>query len=343
MTDHLESLLRRGLAATQAPEDWSADELAVSVLRRRRRLLRRRLALSLVMAAVCGSTAFTTWAVTSFGTHTSANSTSAAPPALATLSPPTSAEHTTAEGTLVGAFGAIVNQAGHRPVLCKLGGTLAVLRNTPGNGDRFPPTCLLSIPLAGLPATDLPPVDAMRYAYVEGRLDGGILNVTKVQDTDPWSRPLDIPPCPTPAGGWPQGDNLDLGPLTTYQQRHTDTVIAAATFRPGGTGLALVVAANDVAAVRTALAPIYGRALCVVQSRYSAQQVTAAETRLQQMVASNEIPGELGVSGVGLAADGQPVVTVTVLADTPTVRQALADFPAGLVTVDAWLHPAPSS
>lgn len=343
LTDRLESLLRRGLAADPVP-DWPVEELAAKVMRRRRQVLRRRLALSSAAAAVCVCAMLGAWLTTGFGARLSTNNTRVTTQPLTTSALPT-ASPTTSIAPLVGAYGEIVHEAGRVPMLCDPGGApaLMVLRNDDmsGSQDSFPPTCIVSLTLAGLPASELPPVGAMKPAYVEGRLDNGVLTVTKVEATDPFRQNLDNPPCPAPHGGWPQGTNLNLDPLTAYQQAHPQTVIAAATFRPGGTGLALVVAATDAAAVRTALAPTYGRALCVVESRYSAQQVSTAADRLRQMFMDDEIPGELGVGSVAVGADGQPVLSVKVTEDTAAVRRALSAFPAGLVAVDAWLHSVP--
>lgn len=111
------------------------------------------------------------------------------------------------------------------------------------------------------------------WATVTGLWRGGEVDVTGQ------SQPIRLPggqqprwrdpPCPAPAGGWPQGpSDLNLGVVAGDVGR-SSVVVTMTTFRPSDTQAVLVVAAADVAAVEAGLRPWLGKRLCVIASRHS--------------------------------------------------------------------------
>jgi hypothetical protein len=137
------------------------------------------------------------------------------------------------------------------------------------------------------------------------------------------------PPCPAPDGGWPRGkpdDNLvfDLGELQT-----DGTAVSVVIFRPSAEQAVLVVAADDVEAVRTVLVPQLPGRVCVVPSRWSRAQLDQVRVHLDEHWAD----WYLDVWGERADEHGQLAIEVELL----RVTNALADWadtlPDGLLTL----------
>jgi len=145
-----------------------------------------------------------------------------------------------------------------------------------------------------------------------------------------WRRP----PCPEPAGGWPEGDvdeNLDV----PAELGATHGITSIALFRPSRRQVVLVVAAEQPQQVEAALRPRYGARLCVVPSCWTRRQIDDVAGRLR---------AEMGrwmiyIFGESTAEDGQPLLTVELTRVLPALAAWARAIPAGLLSIRPWLTP----
>ncbi|BEP14614.1 hypothetical protein acdb102_29250 [Acidothermaceae bacterium B102] len=139
-------------------------------------------------------------------------------------------------------------------------------------------------------------------------------------------------PCPTPAGGWPKGPP-DWSAMNDFALRHRVLVQeVSASFQAGRDRAAIVIAATDPAAVLAVLGPVYGPRLCVVQSRYSVQQMQATRRAYDTLTSAQELP-------LDLTDAGQPDVRLERdVRDAATERFLRAAAP-GLVRTAFWIEP----
>jgi hypothetical protein len=145
-----------------------------------------------------------------------------------------------------------------------------------------------------------------------------------------WRRP----PCPEPAGGWPEGDvdeNLDVpAELGAAHQ-----ITSVALFRPSRRQAVLVVAAEQPQQAEAALRPRYGARLCVVPSRWTRRQIDDVAGRLRAEMSRWLIY----IFGESTAEDGQAVVTVELTRVLPDLVAWARAIPAGLMSIHPWLTP----
>jgi hypothetical protein len=152
------------------------------------------------------------------------------------------------------------------------------------------------------------------------------------EDAPRWDRP----PCPPPAGGWPEGEvdeNIDLPPdlVSAYP------ITAVAQFRPSRRQTVLVVATDEPEQVDAVLRPRYGDRLCVVRSRWARSQVDEVLLRLRESMPEWMIY-ELGET---VAEDGQPQVAAKVSRVVPGLAGWVRTVPDGLLSLSPWLAPLP--
>lgn len=170
------------------------------------------------------------------------------------------------------------------------------------------------------------------------------------------------PPCPPPAGGWPEGDldeNLDLAPelepaasrirasmtgdaddsldpppqaLAPY-----DAITSIAIFRPSRRRAVLVVAAGDPQRVEAALRPHYGARLCVVPSRWTHAQIDDVTRRLPAQTR----PWMIYEWGRSVGEGGQALVVAYCVRVLPAFAGWASAVPPGLLSVTPWLAPQP--
>jgi hypothetical protein len=152
---------------------------------------------------------------------------------------------------------------------------------------------------------------------------------------------LTTPPCPPPAGGWPQGsfDNLDFGPMLRYQQQHPDRIVQFAQINPSPTQrIAYALVRGDPTLVQAALAPFYGQRLCLAPSPYTTQQIATATASLV-----GDTPGSLPAGAwarsSGVDAAGAERITLELTQVTPALAERAALAPAGLIELKPWLVP----
>ena len=183
-------------------------------------------------------------------------------------------------------------------------------------------------------------------AYLAGTFRDGILRVTEQGRPKPDNTELQLvePPCPAPAGGWATAAQNDLSTkaVSTYRRQFPADVTSVAIFRPTPTAWVVTVASTNPRRTLARLSSAYPDRLCVVRSRYQLSSVRSASAAAQALLS----PIRYGqppyrITGVGLTTgtDGQPIVDVSVVADTTALRRALASEPAGLVRIVPWLQP----
>lgn len=236
-------------------------------------------------------------------------------------------------------------------------------------GQEPPPQyCEMGVDVAGIDLSTL--VDRREaqgsvegLAQLTGTYDDGVLTVEE-QAPPRWpeSREApDVPPCDPPDGGWPRDPRL-LAPLGSpdegdvnlvaeqpaldrYRAEHPRDVVTVALLRPFPDSVLLGVAASDAAAARRAeqaLRPAYGPRLCVVLSRYTRAQVTAAQAMVDIASPESTRLGVFGGAGEGISDDLQVEVGYDVVMVTEELARRVEQHPDGLVALRPWLAPAPA-
>jgi hypothetical protein len=180
------------------------------------------------------------------------------------------------------------------------------------------------------------------YASLTGHLDGDTLVVTK-QGIDQEAREDFIlaPDCQPPAGGWKRlalQQNPSLGPLQRYQSAHPDEVAEIAVARPtSDTAFPYLLTWGDPATARAALTQDYGDQVCVLQSRWTHQEVTSAANDVAAAARTEDT--YMYGSGHTFGRDGQLLVDAEAVRSTPALEAIVARYPKGLIRIDYWLHP----
>lgn len=152
-------------------------------------------------------------------------------------------------------------------------------------------------------------------------------------DPEPWRPFWSTPPCPPPTHGWPQvpeGSNIEPSPPESIPGR-----VSVVVFRPTPTQVALVVATSQPDAAEALLRPIYGDALCIVESRWSPDQVGDVRQALHEHWA------EWGIYELGdqVGEDAQVTVSAKVVRVLPDMAEWSLTLPDGIFDVTSWLGP----
>jgi hypothetical protein len=147
-----------------------------------------------------------------------------------------------------------------------------------------------------------------------------------------------VPPCPPPAGGWPDvisgGDSpllYDIGDL-----RVTGALIVLTLFRPAKNKAVLVVAAADRAAVEARLRPQLADCLCVVPSRWTRAELDSVTSHLHD----RHDERNAYQCGPSSTQDGQPYITASLTRVLPETAAWAASLPDGLLVLKPWLLPS---
>jgi hypothetical protein len=163
----------------------------------------------------------------------------------------------------------------------------------------------------------------------------------RVDDQGPVTYPAQshrefVPPCAAPVGGW---DTLaSSNHVPELQSLRASGAIVRDEWRcTSGGAVVLIVAASDVDLVERILGPRLPRRLCVVASRYSADQVRDVEamfaTRHRQWRFESWGPG-------GLDHDGQPHAFAELMRVTDDLADWADTLPDGLLELRASMTPA---
>lgn len=205
-----------------------------------------------------------------------------------------------------------------------------------------PPRCDTSVNVVGV---DLDALVARQErdgtiwgsAWLEGTYDRGALMVTRQEsprnerDPDP-AFPI---PCPRPEGGWPAAPPETVrepSPALAYQMEHPDLIVGRRKGHDGRQSVQIVTA-TDVARVEADLKPVYGGALCVVRSRYTAEQVDAAIRDVAEFL---KMPW---LTQADIDEEAQVHMDVPVAVVDAEAEALVARHPEGLVRLDPWLRP----
>jgi hypothetical protein len=196
------------------------------------------------------------------------------------------------------------------------------------------------------------------YAMLTGVWAAGQLRVEHQTAPDYRHRKIpgwEMPPCPSPPGGWPHqtwvydiedvrtgerpaaqyvGLDYDLGDL-----RETGAAVAVTTFRPSEDQAVLVVAADDLEAVEAQLRPQLGQLLCVVPSKWTKAELEAVRAHLH---AHQEDWNLYAWGGYSSTEDGQAKITARLTRILPEVAAWADSLPAGILDLEPWLLPARS-
>ncbi len=178
-------------------------------------------------------------------------------------------------------------------------------------------------------------------AFLAGTFSDGTLQVNEQGPPRPTGNGprLVDPPCSPPPTGWATGsvDEPSTTAVEAYESQFPSDVASVAMFHPQSQTWVVTIASTDPARTTAALGAEYPDQLCVVQSRYQVSDVHDAKAAATALLSQDQY----GVTAVGLTTgtDGQPVVEVEAVSDTPELRDALASQPAGLVNIVPWLKP----
>jgi hypothetical protein len=174
-------------------------------------------------------------------------------------------------------------------------------------------------------------------AELTGIWSAGEIQVHRLGNPEPRHRGSPrwvVPPCPTPAGGWPRHEGpipyFDLGDL-----RETGAAVGARVFRPGPDQAVLVVAAADPDAVEARLRPQLGERLCVVTSRWTAAELEAVRGHL----AARHAAWHLLRLGSKTSDEGQGCINASPSRVLPEIASWGSSLPAGILSLDPWLRP----
>lgn len=166
------------------------------------------------------------------------------------------------------------------------------------------------------------------------------------------------PPCEAPEGGWPRDPALLRGPghepegdanmlaeqpaMDRYRAEHPGDVVQIALLRPFPDSVLMGVSAVDEAAAERAaeaLLPAYGKRLCVVVSRFTRAQITAAQAEIRVGSDEGRRLGVMGGAGEGVSDDLQVEVGYDVVMVTEELQRRAQEHPPGLLVLRPWLVP----
>jgi hypothetical protein len=198
-------------------------------------------------------------------------------------------------------------------------------------------TCPLGLALTG----DVSNLAHLHSATITGVYHGRSIAVTSATPA-PSHRGLsvghDVVPCAAPDGGWPKGE-IDLGAAQQYQATHPGDVVIEAILRPSPTAaVAYVVTSGDPTNAGNALTKAYGKGLCVVQSKFSTQQLAAAKRLVNAHLGSTLTDVNVG-GGPTIDSHGNVLIDADVPILDPSFARAVDAQPADLVQLTVWLRP----
>jgi hypothetical protein len=181
------------------------------------------------------------------------------------------------------------------------------------------------------------------WAYLRGVYRAGTLSVTlqaEQRDSGDPEPSWTTPPCPRPAQGWrtlPRGSNpMDQEDrVQAFKATNPQAITNEVIFRPTGTTAVVVLTVSDVTAAHAALGP-NGPGLCIGPSRFTAEELQAAEQQLIPLI------GKAGTGvyqgGVDSGEDGQPYEVASVVQVTQELDILSRALPDGLLTLRPWLQ-----
>jgi len=145
-----------------------------------------------------------------------------------------------------------------------------------------------------------------------------------------------VPPCPAPAGGWdPVATSTRVPELQSL--RASGAIVRDQWWCTSGGAVVLIVAASDVDLVERILGPRLPRRLCVVASRYSADQVHDVEAKF----ATRHQEWQFETWGArGLDQDGQPNAFAGLMRVTDDLADWADTLPDRLLDLRASMTPA---
>lgn len=200
------------------------------------------------------------------------------------------------------------------------------------------PSCPLSIALTGAAAHTLNPGHDVTITGVYHGASIAVTSVTPVPGHQGVSVGQDVVPCAAPDGGWPNGE-IDLGAAQQYQATHPGDVVIEAILRPSKTAaVAYVVTSGDPTNAGDALTKRYGKRLCVVQSKFSTQQIAAAKRLVNAHLGSTLTDVNVG-GGPTIDPHGNVIVDAEVPIVDASFARAVDAQPARLVQLTVWLRP----
>lgn len=278
--------------------------------------------------------------------------------------PPGEQSQVVRDGSRITATGAVVSVP-DRPVRFCAPVARALIGYAPGQ-EPAPEYCELGVDVQGVDLDEL--ADRREKAgAVEGvtTLTGTYRDGTLVVEQQerpvpptPADQEASSPPCEAPEGGWQRDPGLLRGPgyepegdanmmaeqpaMDAYRAEHPGDVVTIALLRPFPDSVLMGVSAVDEAAAsraEQALRPAYGTRLCVVVSRFTRAQVTAAQAETPVGGEEGTRLGVMGGAGEGVSDDLQVEVGYDVVLVTDELQQRADRHPPGLIALRPWLVP----
>jgi hypothetical protein len=100
-----------------------------------------------------------------------------------------------------------------------------------------------------------------------------------------------------------------------------------------------VLTSGKAAPVRDALREVYGKSLCVQQSKYTPAEISAARALVSFNNADLAAAGLYSTAGSNLNANGQFQIQADLIRVTVTIARSMAGQPPGLIKLQPWLAP----
>ena len=280
------------------------------------------------------------------------------------VAPPAPHTQVVRDGDRVSASGSVVSVPG-RPVRFCAPVAQDAIGYAPGQ-EPAPAYCPFGVDVEAVDLADL----ADRREK-DGSLEGqtaltgvwrdGKLVVQEQGPPEPYGEPEQAaaPPCDPPQGGWPRDPSLLLPmggevegdvnllaeqpAMDRYRAQHPGDVVTIALLRPYPDSVLMGVSVVDGAAAaraEAALRAAYGERLCVVSSRSTRAQVTAAQAEF--VIGSNDATrlGIHGGAGEGVSDALQIEVGYDLVLVTEEIVSRAARHPPGLIALRPWLLPA---
>jgi hypothetical protein len=180
------------------------------------------------------------------------------------------------------------------------------------------------------------------YVDATGTVKDGVLRITeqKPQATgSPGGSGLTTY-CDPPEGGWPKtgpGYNPNGDPVFHYRDTHPRTIAQTAIGRPASdVAIMFVLTYTDPQPVEEALRPAYGKSLCVRQTHFGYDEVSAVESDIKTHAQPYEFYGYPNFGTVG--DDGEVSFPIQMTVVTPEIQALMDRHPKGLITADPFLH-----
>lgn len=261
-----------------------------------------------------------------------------------------SASSASRAGKLLGGYVQVVAYPSGQVRICPDYGVLLGARST------TPPDCSTGLPAVGVQTDALPnqssnPDERWGFLYLVGTYDGGTFSVSSQSQQAPsGSNPpgptFGKPPCRRLGVEWGvvHPGPVQFDTIRAYKRRYPRDITSVAMF---DNATVATIASTHPRRTFGALEGALPRQLCVVRSRYSLATIWRTRKRMVKLLELQGSAAALygwisGAGGISCNDRGEPTTPLDLLIETPALGAVLGRQPAGLVVLDAALHPVKS-